>query len=65
MYYFINVWGGRIRTYGTQDQNPWILLSAVIMFLTTLKNILILLIVLLRYRENHEKCCKFVVNFSF
>jgi hypothetical protein len=29
-------WGGRIRTYGTRDQNPWILLSGVIRFLITL-----------------------------
>jgi len=26
-------WGGRIRTYGTRDQNPWISLSGVISFL--------------------------------
>ena len=36
MYYFINVWGGRIRTYGTQDQNPWILLSGFMSILITL-----------------------------
>ena len=31
-------WGGRIRTYGTRDQNPWILLSGVIRILISLLN---------------------------
>ena len=33
-----NGWGGRIRTYGTRDQNPWILLSGVIRILISLLN---------------------------
>ena len=34
-YLFGERWGGMIRTYGTRDQNPWILLSGVIRILIT------------------------------